>query len=66
MSVCPDFSVSILSAVRILSGFKKKKLSVVCLSDWKSTRQSCPDFHRPCPPTSDGYSKLDFLLDNFH
>ena len=52
-----------------LSGFcpdLKKKLSVVCLSDRKSTRQSCPDFHRPCPPTSDGYSKLDFLLDNFH
>ena len=45
----PENSVPWLFAVRILSGFKKK-LSVVCLSDRKSTRQSCPDFHRPCPP----------------
>ena len=30
MSVCPDFSVLILSAVRILSRFKKK--AVRCLS----------------------------------
>jgi len=27
-------------------------LSVVCLSGRTRTRQSCPDFHRPCPPTS--------------
>ena len=45
-------SVSILSAVRVLSGFLKKTLSAVCLSGRTRTRQSCPDFRCPCPPTS--------------
>ena len=45
-------SVSILSGVRILSGFLGKTLSVVCLSGRTRTRQSCPDFRCPCPPTS--------------
>ena len=45
-------SVSILSAVRILSGFLEKTLSAVCLSGRARTRQSCPDFRCPCPPTS--------------
>ena len=52
---CPSvriFLVSILSAVRILCGFSKKTLSVVCLSGRTRTRQSCPDFRYPCPPTS--------------
>ena len=52
--ICP---VSVRSFVKMLSDvclseFKKKKLSVVCLSDRTRTRQSCPDFHCPCPPTS--------------
>ena len=38
VSVCPDY---------------RKKLPVVCLSGRTRTRQSCPDFHCPCPPTSD-------------
>jgi len=46
VSVCPDFLVS------ILSGFSKKKLSVVCLPGRTRTRTSCLDFHCPCPPTS--------------
>ena len=37
-------SVSILFAVQILS--------VICLSDLTKTRQRCPDFRCPCPPTS--------------
>ena len=45
-------SVSILSAVRGLSGFLEKTLSAVCLSGRTRTRQSCPDFRCPCPPTS--------------
>ena len=45
-------SVSILSAVRILSEIFEKTLSVVCLSGRTRTRQSCPDFRCPCPPTS--------------
>ena len=51
-------SVSILSAVRILSGFFEKTLSAVCLSGRARTRQSCPDFRCPCPPTSDNYKML--------
>ena len=51
-------SVSVLSGVRILSGFSKKSLSVVCLSGRTRTRQSCPDFHCPCPPTSDNKGEI--------
>ena len=50
---CPDFPknpVRCLSDFRILSGFLKK-LFVVCLSGRTRTRQSCPNFHCPCPPT---------------
>ena len=59
---CPDFLSGIclswfcLSRFSPLSGFCpnfSKKLSVVCLSGRIRTRQSCPDFHCPCPPTSD-------------
>ena len=56
-------SVSILSAVRILSGFLKKTLSAVCLSGRTRTRQSCPDFRCPCPPSSDSNVKrYEFAL----
>ena len=44
---CPD-------SVRIF----KKTLSVVCLSVRTGTRQSCPDFHSPCPPTSAGHENI--------
>ena len=46
-------SVRILS-VSILSGgwIFKKTLFVVCLSGRTRARQSFPDFHCPCPPTS--------------
>ena len=54
-------SVSIPSAVRVLSGFLKKTLSAVCLSVRTRTRQSCPDFRCPCPPTS-GHKDAYFLL----
>ena len=53
--VCPDFfcldSVRCPDFVRIL----KKTQSVVCLSGRTRTRQSCPDFRCPCPPTSASY-----------
>ena len=53
MSVCPDSvcldSVRCPDFVRIF----KKTLSGVCLSGRTRTRQSCPDFRCPCPPTSD-------------
>ena len=53
-SVCPDSvcsdSVGCQNSVRI---FKKKTLSVVCLSGRTRTRQSCLDFHNPCPPSSE-------------
>ena len=45
-------SISILSAVR---NFRKKTLSVVCMSDRTRTRHSCPDFRCPCPQTSGIY-----------
>ena len=49
---CPVSVWQTASAVRILSGIFEKTLSVVCLPDRTSTRQSCPDFRCPCPPTS--------------
>ena len=49
---CPD-SVYCSNSVRIL----EKKLPVFSLSDRTRTRQSCPDFHCTCPPTS-GLSKI--------
>ena len=51
--------VCLLSGVRILSKFSKKSLSVVCLPGRTKTRQSCPDFRCPCPPTSGGQSTVD-------
>ena len=45
-------SLSILSAVRILSGFFKKMLYVVCISGRTRTWQSCPGFRYHCPPRS--------------
>ena len=59
-SLC-RLSVSILSAVRILSGIFEKTLFVVCLSGQTRTRQSCPDFRCPCPPTS----KFEYKTSNF-
>jgi len=47
---CPD-------SVRIL----EKKLYVVCMSGRTRTRQSCPDFHCPCPPTSDSKDSNRFV-----
>ena len=44
--VCSDF-------LRKCVRNSRKKQSVVCLSGRIRTRQSCPDFHCPCPPTSD-------------
>ena len=57
---CPDFGkivsgVCPLSEFCPLSGFCpdfRKKLPVVWLSGRTRSRQSCPDFHSPCPPTS--------------
>ena len=52
---CPNFpgrSVRYLSAVWMLSTIVQKMLSDVCLSG-RTRRQSCPDFHCPCPPTSE-------------
>ena len=50
MSVCPN-SVC-LDFVRCPDFVRNsKKLSVVCLSGRTKTRQSCPDFRCPCPPT---------------
>ena len=34
------------------------KNPVRCLSGWTRTRQSCPDFRCPCPPTSAPYTLL--------
>ena len=45
-------SRKILSGVCLLSGFCPDFLSGVCLSGQTRTRQSCPDFCCPCPPTS--------------
>ena len=54
-------SVSILSAVRVLSGFLKK-LCPLSLCPTR-TRQSCPDFRCPCPPSSDSNVKrYEFAL----
>ena len=59
VSVCPDSvcvgSVSCLDSVLCPDSVRiiEKKLPVVCLSGRTRTRQSCPDFHCPCPPTSE-------------
>ena len=52
VSVCCPDSVWIFCPVSVCPDFRKK-LSDVCLSGRTRTRQSCPDFHCPCPPTSD-------------
>ena len=62
--------VSILSAIRFLSGIFEKN-DVHCLSGWTRTRQSCPDFRCPCPPTAALYFKYlyrhcsNYLVLNF-
>ena len=53
MSDCPD-------SVR---NYRKKSCPLfVCLSGRTRTRQSCPNFHCSCPPTSD--SMLETALNN--
>ena len=77
LSVCPDFKekgclVSVgpdffyVDSVRCRDfvWIFKKTLSVVCLSGRTRTRQNCPDFCCPCPPTSalDMLVRSSFLL----
>ena len=53
---CPDFfenRTRCLPAVRILSELLDEILSVVFPFSRTRTRQSCPDFHCSCPPTSE-------------
>ena len=46
-----DSTVRVLSLSRFCPDFQKI-VSGVCLSGRTRTRQSCPDFRCPCPPTS--------------
>ena len=60
-------SVRILP-VRILFGIFEKALSVVCVSGWTRTRQTCPDFRCRCAVTLFNFRDnfpSSFKLSNF-